>query len=66
MYSLFGGINDCVAAVLVEGLNDAESVLCAGNPCLAWSGFVVDGDFSYNWAERFGVVVNRTVVIFPR
>ena len=64
-YGLGGGIEQCVSAVVVEGLANAESVPCAELPCLAWSGFVVDGDFASDWAEQCSIVVNRTVVIFP-
>ena len=64
--SLGGGIDDCVAVVVVEGQANAESVQCTEVPCLAWSVFVVDGNFSSDWDERCGVVVNGTVVIFPR
>ena len=39
---------------------------CAEVPYLAWSGFVVDGNFASDWAERCGAIVNRTVVIFLR
>ena len=63
--SLGGVINDCVAAVVVEGRANAESVPCAEVPGLAWSGFFVDGDFASYWAERCGVVVDGDVVVFP-
>ena len=63
--SLGGGIDYCVASVVVEGRSNAESVPCAEVPGLVWSGFVVDGDFLSNWDERCGVVVDGTVVVFP-
>ena len=63
--SLGGGIKNCGAAVVVEGQANAESVPCAEVPGIAWSRFVVDGDFASDWAERCGIVSDRTVVIFP-
>ena len=50
-YSLGGGIYDCVAALVVEGRANAESVPCREVPGLAWSGFVVDGNFASDWAQ---------------
>ena len=64
-YSIGGGINNCVAAVVVEGRANSESIPCAEVPGIAWSGFVVDGDFVSDWAKRCGVLVTRNVVIFP-
>ena len=64
--SLGGGIDDYVSAVLVEGLANAESVPCTEVPGLVWSGFVVDDNFASKWGERCGVVVDGTVVVFPR
>ena len=63
--SLGGGIYDFVAAVAVKGRANAESVPCAEVPGLVWSGFVVDGDFASDRAERCGVVVDGNVVVFP-
>ena len=63
--SLGGGIYNFVTEVVVEGRANAESVLCAEVPGLAWSGFVVDGDFASDGAERCGVVVGAIVVVFP-
>ena len=56
--SLGGDIEDCVAAVVVEGRANAESVSFAEVPSLAWSRFVVDVDFVSDWAEQCGVVVD--------
>ena len=64
--SLGGGIYNFVAAVVVEGRANAESVLSAEVPGLAWSRFVVDGDFASNWGERCGGVVDGNVIVFPR
>ena len=64
--SLGGGIDDFVAEVVVEGQANDESVPCAEVPGLAGSGFVVDGDFASDGAERCGVVVDGTVVVFSR
>ena len=64
--SLGGGIYNFVAEVVVEGRANAESVTCAEVPGLAWSVFVVDGDFASDGAERCGVLVYGTVVVFPR
>ena len=63
--SLGGGIDNCVTAVVVEVRSNAESVPCAEFLGLVWSGFVVDGDFTSDWDERCGVVIDGTVVIFP-
>ena len=63
---LGGGIYDFVAAVVVEGRANTEPVMGAEVPCLACSGFVVDGNFAFNGAERCGVVVDGSVVVFPR
>ena len=63
--SLVGGIDDCVTAVVMEGQANAKSIPCAEVTGLAWSGFVVDGDFASDWSERCGVVVDGTVVVFP-
>ena len=63
--SLGDGIGDCVAAVVMEGQANSESIPCAEVPGLAWSGFVVDGKFASNWAEQCGVLVDGTVVVFP-
>ena len=43
---LGGGIDDCVAALVVKGQANTESVPCAEVPGLAWSRFVVDGNFA--------------------
>ena len=59
------GIYYFVAAVVVEGRANAESVTCAEVLGLAWYGFVVDGYFASDGAERCGVVVDGTVVVFP-
>ena len=64
--SLGGGIYNFVAAVVVEGRANAESVLSAEVPGLAWSRFVVDGYFSSDGDERCGVIVDGTVVLFPQ
>ena len=64
--SIGGGIYDFVTAVLLEGRSNAEFVTCAEVPGFAWSGFVVDGEFASDGAERCGVVVDGTVVVVPR
>ena len=50
----------------MEGQANAESVTCAEVPGFLWSVFVLDGDFASDGAERCGVVVDGTVVVFPR
>ena len=64
--SLGVGIYDFVAEVVVEGQANAGSVPFAEVPGLAWSVFVVDGYFASDGAERCGIVVYGTVVVFPR
>ena len=64
--SIGGGIYNFVASVVMEGQSNAKSVTCAEVSVLAWYGFVLDGDFASDEAERFGVVINLTVVLFPR
>ena len=62
----FGGdIYNFVAEVVVEGRANAESVTCAEVPGFVWSVFVVDGEFASDGAERCGVVVDGTLVVFP-
>ena len=63
--SLGGGIYKFLAAVVVEGRANAESVTCVEVPGFVWSGFVVDGDCASYRAEWCGVVVDGTVVVFP-
>ena len=62
---LGGGIYDFVPELVVDGRYNAYFFTCREVPGLAWSGFVVDGDFASDWSERCGVVVNRTIVILP-
>ena len=64
--SLGGGIYNFVAAAVVDIRANAEPVMGAELPWLACSGFVVYGEFSADWSERCGVVVDGTVVVFPR
>ena len=58
------GIYNFVTAVVVDGRANAEPVLCAEVPGIARSRFVVDGDFSSDGAERCGIVIYGTVVVF--
>ena len=55
-----------MAAIVVVVRSNAEFVTCAEVPVLAWYGFVVDGDFASNGDEQCGVVVDGTIVVFPR
>ena len=64
--SLGGGIYDFVATVVMEGQANAEYVLCAEVSGIAWSGLFMDGDFASDGNEQCGVVVDGTVVLFPR
>ena len=64
--SLGGGIFNFVAAVVVECRDDDEPITGAEVLLLACSGFVLDGEKAFYGAERCGVVVDGTVVVFPR
>ena len=64
--TLGGGIYDFVALVVVEGRANAESVTCAEVPDLEWSRFVVYGYFGSNGYEGCDLVVDDTVLVFPR
>ena len=64
--SLGGSIYDFLAEVVVEGRSNAESITFVEVPGLALSVFFVDGDFASDGAERCGIVVYGTVVLFPR
>ena len=64
--SLGGGIYNFLAALVVEVRDDAEPITGTEVPLLACSGFVLDGEKAFYGAERCGVVVDGTVVVFPR
>ena len=62
--NLGGDIYDFVVEVVVEGRSNTEPITGAEVPCLACSGFVVDGNFAFDGAERCGVIVDGTIVVF--
>jgi hypothetical protein len=50
------GIDDAMAAVMLKGDANVESVRAAKVPCAAGGWLVVDNDRAAKWQERGGIV----------
>jgi hypothetical protein len=59
------GINDMMAAVLLEADADAESVRAAEVPGAVRGWLIVGDDGAAEWEERGGIVVEGAIEVFP-
>ncbi len=59
------GINDAMAAVMLQGDANIESVRAAEIPCAASGWLVVGDDRAAKWEERGGIVVEGAIEVFP-
>jgi hypothetical protein len=59
------GIDDAMAAVMLEGDANIESVGAAEVPGAAGGWLVVDDDGAEEWQERGGIVVEGAVKVCP-
>ncbi len=59
------GINDMMAAVMLEGDTNIESVRAAEVPGAMGGWLVVDDDWAAKWQEKGGIVVEGTIEVCP-
>jgi hypothetical protein len=59
------GINDAMAAVMLDGDANVESVRATEVPGAAGGWLVVDDDGAAKWQERGGIVVEGAVEVCP-
>jgi hypothetical protein len=59
------GINDVMAAVMLKGDTNVESVRAAEVPGAASSWLIVGDDRAAKWEERGGIVVEEAIEVFP-
>ena len=59
------GIDDAMAAVMLKGDANLESVRTAEVPGAAGGWLVVDEDGAAKWHERGGIVVEEAIEVFP-
>ncbi len=59
------GVNDAVAAVMLEGDTNAVSVRATKVHNAAGVWFVVDDDGAAKWQERGGIVVKGAIEVGP-
>ncbi len=65
MEGLGFGIHDAMAAVMLEGDANVESVRATEVPGAAGGWLVVDDDGSVKWQERGGIVVEGAIEVCP-
>ncbi len=59
------GVNDTMAAAVLEGDASVETVRAAEFPGAAGGWFVVDNDRIVKWQERGGIVVEGAIEVCP-
>jgi hypothetical protein len=59
------GINDAMAALMLKGHADIESVRATEVPGAASGWLIVGDDRAAKWEERGGIVVEGAIEVFP-
>jgi hypothetical protein len=59
------GINDMMAAVMLQGHTNVESIRAAEVPGVVSGWLIVGDDRAAKWEERGGIVVEGAIEVFP-